>query len=148
MMDIDPMKPNVKSPLLSPAEKSLEIAIGDVDIIDVDIDDQARTTALGALSAAGAAEALAKLSTKEKKDANGTQEIDVGDVLDVMRKPAQKAPASTRSIPRPGAKAPASDQVVHGIVVPPPPSAPQMVLPSVMVRATPVPDATEELAAS
>ena len=144
-MDIDPVKSQV-----SPAEKSLEIHIGDVDIIDVDVDDQAKTTALGALSASAAADALASLSQRQKKDANGTQEIEIGDVLEVMQKPAQKAPASTRSVPRPGARvAPPSDQVVHGIVVPPPPSAPQMVLPSVMVRNTPVPpDATMELAAA
>lgn len=147
-MDIDPVKSQV-----SPAEKSLEIHIGDVDIIDVDVDDQAKTMTLGALSASKAADALASLASKEKKDANGTQEIEIGDVLEVMQKPAQKTPASTRSVPRPGAAAakvaPPSDQVVHGIVVPPPPSAPQMVLPSVMVRNTPVPpDATQELAAA
>ena len=155
-MDIDPMKSNAKSPGLSPAEKSLEIAVGDVDIIEIDVDDQAKTMTLGALSASAAAEALASLPAKTKKDANGTQEIELGDVLEVMQK---SSPASKRAVPRPGAIAaktstneriaPPSEQAVHGIVVPPPASAPQMVLPSVMVRATPIPpDATMELAAA
>ncbi len=131
--------------------------LSEVDIIevDVDVDDQAKTSALEALSPAAAASALAKL---EGKDANGTQEIDFGDVFEVTSK-LDDAPASTSgaaaksgskiaaprpSSSRPAKVAPPSDMVFSAVVIPAPPSAPQIALPSVMVHAS-TPDATAEI---
>ena len=91
-----------------------DLQISEVDIIDVDVDDQAKTTTLGALSPEKAASALAKL---EGKDANGTQEIDFGDVLEVSSKlegaPASEkpAPVSTRSAPKSAPPRPSSRPV-------------------------------------
>jgi hypothetical protein len=72
----------------------------DIEVIEVEVDDQAQTTALGALSDAQAAKALRleterspspKINTTARaaapaKKADGTQEIELGDVLEVMQK--------------------------------------------------------------
>lgn len=138
-----------------------DMQLSEVDIIDVDVDgdgdvdDQAKTSALDALSPAAAASALAK---RDGKDANGTQEIDFGDVLEVTSK-LDDAPVSTSAAvakrssktaaPRPSSSrpvrlAPPSDLAISAVVIPAPPSAPQLALPSVMVHAS-TPDATAEI---
>jgi hypothetical protein len=83
----------------------------DIEVIEVEVDDQAQTSALGALSDAQAAKAL-RLETERApspriamtppratttaKKADRTQEIELGDVLEVM----QKMPGTTkRAVP-------------------------------------------------
>ncbi|MEO8799574.1 MAG: hypothetical protein ABI551_16900 [Polyangiaceae bacterium] len=132
-----------------------EVDIIDVDLdldSDADVDDQAKTSALEALSPAAAASALAKL---EGKDANCTQEIDFGDVLEVTSKlgalastsgatskSSSKSVAPRPSSSRPVRVAPPSDMAISAVVIPAPASAPQLALPSVMVHS---PDATAEI---
>jgi hypothetical protein len=72
----------------------------DIEVIEVEVDDQAQTAALGALSDAQAAKALRRETERAPsprigapraksapaKKADGTQEVELGDVLEVMQK--------------------------------------------------------------
>ena len=89
----------------------------DIEVIEVEVDDQAQTSALGALTDADAAKALrleterspspriaaprvsnavkpSKTTATPKLKADGTQEIELGDVLEVMQKMSPTAKAA------------------------------------------------------
>ena len=129
----------------------------DIEVIEVEVDDQAQTSALGALSDAAAAQAL-RVETRRspspkisrpnaarpnvaappapKLKADRTQEIELGDVLEVMQKlPNSRAGSTT-------ATAPKVELAALPIEVPPA-SKP---LPDPVVAAAPVnPNATVEI---
>jgi hypothetical protein len=87
----------------------------DIEVIEVEVDDQAQTSALGALSDAQAAKALrleterapsprigvaVPRATTTAKKADHTQEIELGDVLEVMQKmPGTKTDTTKRAVP-------------------------------------------------